>query len=471
MKQGTGAVSVLLLVMLMAAAMAENPAPQAAAAARIEAPLYHKQYDQYLSSYPVLHSYFETRRVEGGCKLPEKDMPCYVFELGGKPRYVGFGKASRMSGAYTRMYADLNGNNDLTDDGYVDRGKVGPFSRLDFFPIRKMSYKLGDAELPYEVQFYVRDRFFEDPRVTAYGRCAWAANPTVDGRMFTIEVGDQDGAGLFSNRARRNSQADDLHFSSSGLVIKPAGEPASYYDAIELTDYIAFGDKLYALDIDLSNKKLTLKPADIPLVPLKIPPNLRHLQMVAKDGAASITFLEPPPAVQVPKGVYWLASYSILAGEVGVAPPDSVPPQAAPREKTLLNGMHERNLALYAEMGMPSGVPAQQPKPNVLRSFWLLTAEGTTETQPANADGSPGAEWTLGEPYNTIVSSRKVNSGWFGLARAEYQLSLELEGQGKERVSDLIQVVAGRETVVPAPAYRIVTGDGEAVAAGLFRYG
>lgn len=374
--------------------------------------------------YHPLYGGFSTIQEGTDCKLPAPDLPCFAFELGGKKHNFAFGKASWWSGAYSRLYIDKNGNGDLTDDGFIDGTALGLFSGDVFFGFIDLSYEVDGKTLPYTVEIRVSKGFGRRPRISVDARCIWTGDFTIDGRARTISLGDAGGGGFFNKTARLDegiSRGEDVIFMGSRFMVHPAGAGPQYHDRLELTSFLGFGDKLYRLTIDLPNKKLTLDAPDVPLVPLKIPPSLRHLQMISNDMATSLTFYDPPPVVRVPQGEYRLIGYS-----------------------------------------------AYSLKPE--RESWILFAHSAKSTPGVSVvPGATGAEWAIGEPYSPAITSRTYARNWFG--GRGHRLDFGLKGRGGERVTSVIWREGRQQMALPTPRYQIVTADGEIVAGGRFEYG
>lgn len=190
------------------------------------------------------------------------------------------------------------------------------------------------------------------------------------------------------------------------------------------------GEDLYKVAMDTPNTKLTLTPADVARVPLKIPKEVQRLEMIAADNSASVAFLAPGTVVKIPAGSYKMTSYLLSRTE-------------------------------------PVG------------DVWKLAARATGKTPACAVDGSESAAMAFGEPFSAMLEDQHLQKLNMGGQEPGYQMQMIVAGVAQEQVA-MVQHT-GDKTKIPLsernpsspkePTYKIVTADGEKLAEGQFEYG
>lgn len=393
----------------------------------------------------------------GEWKLPELKgkLPLYaLLQLGARQHLLILDRANENDSFYTRLFLDANANRDLTDDTPVVTGNPGEvygnqggamFGPLDM----KVVYKdqPESAACPARMSFHVNTWSYNElmalspdsgefrnlVHVYLSVECAYQGTLTSEsGAKYSIALGDSNGNGTFGDMIPTGNEPANRQVSPDVFFIT-SGELREYGDSLMMGRQLLLEGKLYDVNVDIPQKRLTLTPTSKSLVPLALPAETEHLLLRAVEpaDAQSIMMFRPGKQAQIPEGKYCAYGYQLIK--------------------------KDSKGDTWRLRAMPMGNPG------------------------AASITAGGGSIEFGEPYTPVISVDPNSLA--AMKRGEttgVQLVFQLEGQAKERVADL-RHTAGTKTDIALsqkspdrpqePAYRVVTDDGEVVAQGSFEWG
>lgn len=450
MKSNTLGMSLLLLVMIGAGS----------AAPALDVPL---TYVQYTDDWEGFRVYGGTpvdvsgKAPTGEWKLPELKgkLPLYaLLQLGAREHLLILDRTNENDSFYTRLHLDANANRDLTDDSpialdspaetYENQGGAS-FGPLD----ANVSYK-GQPEgttSPVHMSFSVNTWNYNELmalspdsgefrnliHVYLSVQCAYQGTLVSEsGAKYSIALGDSNGNGTFGDMISTGNEPMKRELSPDVFFIT-AGELREYGDSLMMGRQLLLEGRLYDVNVDIPQKRLTLTPTTKPLVPAKLAAEAEHVLLRALEPAdtQSIMMFRPGKNPKIPEGKYCPYGYQLIQKD---AKGDTWRLRAVP-------------------MGNPAAVS-------------VTAAGGTIE---------------FGEPYTPVISVDPNSLA--AMKRGEttgVHLVFQLEGQSKERVVDLRHTEGTKTDIALSqkssdrpqePAYRVVTDDGEVVAQGSFEWG
>jgi hypothetical protein len=268
---------------------------------------------------------------------------------------------------------------------------------------------------------------------------AYRASFAVGGIKYTVWIGDMTGNGRFTDAIDTSALQNQLSFpgrsplrTQADMVYLSGGKkPELATDGLAVGDYLVIGNTLFAVKIDLPEKKLILTEIKTGLGFLKLPGKTEHLSLWSPDTGKSIMAYRPRgDALPLPIGNYRLLSYQMI--------------------RTDAQG-----------------------------DLWRLGASGTKDSPVVTVTSGGPATLVYGEPFEPAVD---LPAGPTSLKTMNAPLRFWVEGRGKEIVSDITHL-EGTGTKIPLskvrnrgnrpkePDYTIVKSDGEIVARGSFEYG
>lgn len=399
---------------------------------------------------------------EGEWKLPRllSEKPVYaLIQLGDERRLGVLDKVKKSDTFYRRIYLDLNGNRDLTDDRPIDApresvsGNAGSGFQRAAFPARSTEVSEGDEMVPYRfgAQLYRYSRgtsldgaerdeeLVRSLRFTLYARCCYRGSVKVGAETYDIWLADANVNGLFDEPAVFRPPGDSgdkgQRVSASGTQIYATRDrKPSYYDGCPLGNVLVLRDKTFKVDLDIPGRKLVLDPLGEGLATVDLAMDTSSLLLCPAEEGSSVTMVDPGSSAQIPQGAYRLMSYRAF------------------------------------RKGKKGGL-------------WSLNAAGTVGSPVAKVTTTPKTRLGFGEPF---VPSAEVPQSWNPSDRARTAdlrapLRFVIEGGMKERVTDLrlhdgkaaIDMAKGRgDQHLPTEAtFKIATQEGEVVHSGTFEYG
>ena len=362
---------------------------------------------------------------------------------------------------YNRLYLDLNGNGDLTDDGVVRAGSGGlgsmwHGSTATNFPMITMSIKAGGEEFQYRfdvsaVVYGSGDRRYVQASLrTGVLR---EGEITLDGKKRVIYALDRNSNGRFDDLYtvdRETTSGDGRVWPTGGdmLLIDPdrATSEIRWYDPTvnERLTYVAkivgLNGQFYDLSISATGDKITLEPSKAP-VGYIVNPNASFRAMVYGDaGVLRVGGTKGSPTA-LPEGRWRLLSYTIDLTNTSQ-------PAAEPGEKI------ERGGTLVSRLIWSAG--GSGPKPT------LVAASATKDCEPVTVKKGETVEMRFGPPYTPRVRVEE-----WARSKDRKELTLALVGSAGEICNDL-RVKGDRPE---APTFAIVAPDGEIIERGKFDYG
>ncbi|UCF37781.1 MAG: hypothetical protein JSU96_02630, partial [Acidobacteriota bacterium] len=276
-----------------------------AQALTLQVPLEYQRHsyvqDQF---YPFGSTHFRPHleSPEGDWELPDfvSARPVFgILSLGDSEFLYILDRSGADDTFYSRIFFDINGNRDLTDDpvlqGEVRRAGEG-FYPVEFPESVDVRYRLDGEWLPYSLQFMMSCRSLDLsgeeklvatdlPRyVNLYIRsnCSYKASFELKGKTYRLLIGDGNCNGRFTETVTVRDdlitsttermplflQGDRLYFAS--------GDDLSSDDESVLVDSLLIEETLFDLRIDTAGKRLFLDPVAEDLVPLELsqPPEM-----------------------------------------------------------------------------------------------------------------------------------------------------------------------------------------------------
>lgn len=383
--------------------------------------------------------------------LPEfsSTEPLYTFiELGDSRFLAVLDRSPANAPFYNRLYVDRNGNRDLTDEEPLlplEEQDVSQSYYSCTFPPVDVLMEAGGQFFPYRFAWHLSGSV-PSARADAGSRaeamrlrtvnlfikpaCAYMGEFLLDGKAYRIALGDSAADGTFSDKV---SLPDRLHAPSGQLY--PSGDSflittRNYFTAgnsLLLGDFLAVGDRLLQLHLDVPSGWLRLEPREAGRVDLPGP--MQSLSMISarKQGFMA---LETGRQVPVPPGDWTLLGYSLQ-------------------------------------------------KEDAWGDTWLLQSVGSESTPVLHVPLHETATLDVGEPLKSQVQL-PPHALAQAVEKGSLRMSFLLRGKQDEIITSLQRIAGDRsqhETAArhrnrPKEAtYRIIKPNGEQVASGSFEYG
>jgi hypothetical protein len=427
----------------------------------------------------------------------------------GKFAFVLDAKDEKSKG-YDRLYFDINGNGDLTDDKPIDAVTTpglqmgGPENYANHsFPRVDLTIPVDGKTMEYSFTVNVYSYGGSGVNAFRYASASFRAAAyrqgeiTIDGKKHQVVLLDNNGNGRFDDEIKIPG---NIRYSGGGIYAEmgdmvvldpdqPARPPATPWAARagdERRQYVSklakIGEKYYDVKVSATGDELTLTPSTLKLGFITNP-NGPYTGMIYGDHGFLPIRGEPGKPVAVPEGQWKLLSCNI---EITGWKPPPKPPKEAEKKDAQQNGAGAKKAstkgllesitkALLGSSSMPS---SSEPRYGPAGTC-SVDAHGTEKCLAVTV--RPGETVTLpfGPPYKPVVEAfiaRGVVSGTMGggLAKlvpasdsVEAQLSMSLVGSGGESVSNL--VVDGLRPT--KPEFTITDPKGEVVQKGSFEYG
>jgi len=391
------------------------------------------------------------KRLEApaGFKLPRLVSPVPIFafvQLGDGKRLLVLDKPSAEHPFYDRLYLDLNGNLDLTDDrpvigvSHAGREQYNRTRRTWYFystftpPAVQVISKGRSHAHAFRFTAYFSSRPGahgpDDPpadreiadglRLNLMTDGAYTGRFELDGQTYHVIFGDNDANGCFGDPANPNDSSrrryDRLYLSSS--------EKVTYYDGFEVGNLLSLQGRLYGVTACTAEKRLRLVPRNTGLGCLHLPMDTERLTLVSEDNVHRVMAYRPGRSIRVPPGRYRVGAYQARRDDDG-------------------------------------------------GNAWSLRATGAPGGPVAEVKADGEATLAFGEPFVPTVRMRKLPDG-------KTSLALEVRGAAGERLAGLgcsgrAPSRIERSTKKPAfpkeATYKILAPDGAVAASGVFKYG
>jgi len=434
----------------------------ACAAAAIEVQLEYLRYPDEQETYlptGIARLRSSLNPPEGEWAFPEFNSarPVYsMIMLGDAEKLLILDCQRKADEYYNRIYFDANANKDLTDDPIIEGALNSVSGRQDRriqFPAVDTEIMIGGKSLPYSFRPDFMGRLVAVDRgpiseqmlsrmIYSYMRvnCAYKGKFEIDGESYTAYLGDSNCNGSFSEKfeLRKISNLPEGRlpiFNKGDSFFISLSEEIDVSDAQVCGDWLLIKNRLFAVNIDQANQKMTLKPVTKNLVRLGLAMQPEHISMYTEGGEHFLMTCQPDKKIDIPEGKYRLYNYKLL-------------------------------------------------KEDDQGDLWSLSARATTGCPWVNLTGRDDPVLLFGEPFiasaevpesrlTTILGTTKAQNSVF--------LLFFLRGKGNENIQDLSHIrgsnskipLSGKEGLThrpKEPTYKILS-EGKTVAQGSFEYG
>jgi len=426
-----------------------------ASAFAIDVPLkYQKHPAESEEFYPYGQNGFKVtlKRPSGDWTFPTflSEHPLFAsIKLGDSERLCVLDKQKADAKFYDRIYIDSNGNNDLTDDTFID-GTVtfrnnDQYCTVDF-PAIDTKVKVDGKSLPFSFSPMVygfmlgqlTEQGYNEKSVSRFINllvrlnCSYRGEFQIENQKYRIFLGDGNCNGRFNDmfsvyKFERPPPGRMRVFGQGDGFFITTGDKIEVFDVHILGDLLLVKDKLFKVKISTAEGKVILTPVTEKLVSLQLGMEAERISLYTEDEKHCLMAFQPGQKIKVPAGKYRLYNYQVF-------------------------------------------------KKDKQGDLWRLNAGATSESPFVTVDGKGKPFIEFGEPYMPLVEVRMRGQ----TSRAS--IGFDIEGKGKEFVTDLSHV-SGDKTQIPLseeedlghrpkePTYKVVMDDGEVVAQGSFEYG
>jgi hypothetical protein len=388
--------------------------------------------------------------------------------------------------SYNRLYLDLNGNGDLSDDKPVEaqavssntntggvlmlagsRGNYASFS----FPQVDLTVDAGGT--PVEYSFTLSGYSNAQPDFCYVGVRLNAAayregEITLEGKKHRIVLIDFNSNGRFDDQiamATAGSGSEARVYPQQGdmLLVDPdAKNPDSPYDPAGskfrnyITKLINVEGRLYDLKITPAGDKITLESSAVPQGKVSNPNDGYSAMIYGDQGVLKISGNKENPA-SVPAGEWKLLSYSI-----DLTPPPETEKAAEEKAKSDEGGEKATASKPLSEAlkNVLGGSAAAQ---KVVRRT-LVAGQATASYKAVKVVAGETVEMPFGPPFKPVV---QAYPGQDEKQKKITQLAMSLVGSGGESCTNMI--VKGVRP--PKPEFTITDSEGKEVQTGSFEYG
>jgi hypothetical protein len=407
--------------------------------------LVRKQPDKYDAKHPF----------RGVVKLGSRE---YAFVLDAKPTQdseppanIGARRTLQpqvlaKATSFNRLYFDLNGNGDLTDDGVIDALASPHSSRSSSYASREfprvdvtIDVDGTKAEYAFRLSVYSRvSTSYSYAYVSLYSAAYREGTVTVDGKPRHIVLLDYNSNGRFDDEfgVRDGGRV----YSTYGDILMVDPDTGTYTGSnMSGDDYRQYVSKLanidgrfYDLKISPAGDELTLTASSVPVGYVTSSNDGFRAVVYGDQGLLKIAGGKSAPA-PLPEGQWRLMSYTITQTEKQT-------PTQEPAE----------------------GQQPQPPVPSI--RYHRVSARGTSDCAPIEVRGGQTAALPFGPDYKPVVTLSSLSKR--GSDRSA-RLGLSLVGAGGETCTGL--TVNSRRP--GKPEFTITSPDGKEVARGNFEYG
>jgi hypothetical protein len=347
---------------------------------------------------------------------------------------------------FNRLYFDLNGNGDLTDDGVIEAlGSSRSYPTSSYasreFPRVDLTIDVEGTKAPYAFRLSVYSRAstsYSYAYVSLYSAAYREGTITVNGKPRNIVLLDYNSNGRFDDEfgVRESGRV----YPSYGDMLMVDPDPDTYagsnVSGDDFRQYVSkltgLDDRFYDLKITPAGDELTLTASSVPVGYVTNPHEGFRAVVYGDQGVLKIAGGKAAP-IPLPEGQWRLMSYTITRTEK----------QAPPQEP--------------ADDGQP-----QPPVPSI--RYHRVSARGTSDCRPIEVRDGQTAALPFGPAYKPVVTLSSLRGA--GSARSA-RLGLSLIGAGGETCSGLI--VNSRRP--EKPEFTITSPDGKEIARGNFEYG
>jgi hypothetical protein len=394
-----------------------------------------------------------------------------VAKLGSQKYGFVLDKKDEKSEDYSRLYFDLNGNGDLTDDKPIDAPE--DVRRQSSSPMRYFSHQFPRADLTIDVDGQKLDYSFYFQCYINQGENSTNVNAnlsaaayrqgeiTLDGKKKKIIVVDYNSNGRFDdlislpegNRGYEGSiypqYGDELVFEPEAFSIanlnRSVDEQQQYLSKLN-----ALGGKFYQIKVSPVGDEITFTPAEPAVGEIASPHAPCSVTLIGDEGYLTLN-LEKSHPTAVPVGTWRVLGCDILVTEEEETKKEDA---AETPEKEA----GKPSLFSVLKKAIVSAAPTI-PTPLVGPKESIVSARGNSTGTPVIVKADETTTLKIGPPYKLHVNV--YNSP------GQAQLMLEIRGSDGETVSNML--VKGERP--DKPEFTITDPKGEVVAEGNFEYG
>jgi hypothetical protein len=399
---------------------------------------------------------------------------------GGATRTAGRGKAI----AYSRLYFDLNGNGDLTDERVIEAESTPEMVQagVDFayrqFPRVDLTIDVGGAKVDYAFTLTAQSNAMNDQMSYVFVSLNAAAyregEITLEGKKRRVALIDYNSNGRFDDEIKLRDDvqgAGGVLYPSFGdvLILDPESNRPAF---VNPNDVLSGGNRHYVsklLNIDghyydvkvtPAGDKLTLTPATPSLGYVTNPNDGFSALLYGEKGFVKVSGGKSAPT-PLPEGDWKLLSYTIDLTNL----PESKPRPGEKKEKA---GQKETEKpksspllsALTRALAGATGPAMGMLDPGQAR-LNRVSAQATTNCKPVQVRKGQTVALPFGPPYKPVVRVQGT------MGAGQVRLGLDLVGAGGEQCTDMM-VRGGRPS---NPQFTITNPKGEIVQRGQFEYG
>ena len=349
---------------------------------------------------------------------------------------------------YNRVHFDRNGNHDLTDDEPLvgTAESIGQGFYYCFIPPFDLNVPVGNRQLPYRLSFQLSGRRptgkaaatddthpLENFNFLVFPNCAYFGEGIIDGAGYRIALADALANAHFGDIVHIETNvpfADRRLFSRGDALYVSTRDRIGPADILQLGQFLALGDRLFEVHLDVLGGTLILAPRSNNLGTLEFPAAIDSMSLLSATDGQALMLRSVGVRAAVPTGTWRLLEYQVSKTD---------------------------------EWG----------------DLWSLCATGTQEAPAVPVPQGITVPLAIGEPLSAVID---VSSGQLQNAGTKRRLEFNLAILGRfgEMVEN-IQHVSGIQTKHkkstrrpdrPGEAiYRIIKPDGERIASGSFEYG
>lgn len=373
--------------------------------------------------------------------------------------------------AYNRLYFDLNGNGDLTDDKVVEAASVTgspPWANFQF-PRVDLAIDVAGTKLHYSFLLSGSGAIAVEGGYASVELSAAAyreGDIVLDGKKHHVVLLDFNSNGRFDDEvqfiAAGQGPAAQLNLELGDMLLvdpKPAQQEPNWFgwgpivaDGM-LSKLVKIDDRFYEVKVSPIGDQLTLTPTSVSLGNVTNPNDGYRATIYSDRCVRTISGKKGEP-VPVPEGQWRLYSYTIDRTEQQKQGP-------APEAKAQTSGPRSLWDALVQTLGEVLGggeadMVFEQPRQTV------VSAQATGVYKPVTVRPGETVVMPFGPPYTPRVTADTRSAD-----KKELSLEMSLVGSAGEECIDL-RIEGNRPQ---KPAFTITDDKGKVVESGNFEYG
>jgi hypothetical protein len=392
-----------------------------------------------------------------------------VAKFGGRKYGFVLDKQTANSKGYDRLYFDLNGNGDLTDDVPIDvpkdskttesvRSENGWTGTFYLFP--RVDFRIHAAGTEWDYSFFLRsiNNSRHEKELTSYARLYSAAyrqgEITLGGRKHTIILVDRNTNGRFDvlvgfasdgrgDAGFVSQYGTEILFDPDILIDKPLGYGYITEHRLFLARMNALGGRFCKIKVTPGGDELTCTPVAAPIGKITVPQPLCNVWLINEQGFLALDLRNDTP-VAIPAGKWHLTYFTLGHDEKnGQVTEQKQMNNKSPSDKVVQHAT--KDTAIREDAGSESPV------------IRYMSASCGNVCEPITIIAGQTTMLKVGPPYTptlTVTTQGKVAS-----------LGLEVRGIGQET----IYFLSGSPP--PKPSFTITDPQGKVVEQGDFEYG